>query len=76
MNTQLLTFNSYELSYLRCFTRQTFRGSNTQEDKPYPPHALLAFIRRHNRGDIDTSFYQEYQPQTSARPTLWIQNRP
>lgn len=60
MNMLLLTYNSYELSYLRCFTRQTFRGSNTQEDKPYPPHVLYTFIRRYNRGDIDTSFYQEY----------------
>lgn len=60
MDTQLLTYNSYELSYLRCYTRQTFHGTNTQEDKPYPPHVLYTFIRRHNRGDIDTSFYQEY----------------
>ena len=57
MNMLLLTYNSYELSYLRCFTRQSLYS---QEDKPYPPHVLYTFIRRHNRGDIDTSFYQEY----------------
>ena len=60
MNTPLLTFYSAELHLLRRLTRQTFCPQTIEDNEKLPPHVLLTFIRRHNNGEIDTSFYQEY----------------
>lgn len=60
MNTAHLTFDSEKLHLLRHLTRQTFRSTTASDNEKFSPHVLYTFIRRHNSGDIDTSFYQEY----------------
>ena len=72
MNTPHLTFDSEKLHLLRLLTRQTFRSTTASDNEKFPPHVLYTFIRRHNRGDIDTSFYQEYINHKDLQNQLYV----